>query len=182
MKKWLGFTLFIVIYLLAAAFNLWSMEYQHTLKAKDMVFSWAIDNDQIHVELSAKTTGWVGIGFNPEKSMLDANIIIGAVKKGRVKIEDHFGNRKKGHTSDTKKGGTNHVKNPAGTEADGITTISFTFPLNSGEKQFDASIKADGTDLIMLAYGAGRDSFNSRHPFKAVYRINLKTGENKKVK
>ena len=170
-----------MIYLLVSALSLWAMDYQHSLKAEDITFSWTIEGDLIHVELSAKTTGWVGIGFNPESAMLGANIIIGAVKKGKVNIQDHFGSRKRGHTEDTKQGGTDHVKNAAGTEKDGITTISFTIPLNTDEK-FDTPIKADGTDIIMLAYGAGRDSLKGHHPFRTVYKVNLETGENEKVK
>lgn len=85
--------------------SLSAMEYQHTLEVKNMQFSWTIEGDQIHVRLSAKTTGWVAIGFDPEKAMQGANIIIGAVKKGKVKIEDHYADRKRGHSSDEKLGG-----------------------------------------------------------------------------
>jgi hypothetical protein len=181
MKKYFVSTLFIVACILVSATGLWAMDYQHNLKAKDMTFSWSIEGDMIHVELSAKTTGWVGIGFNPDKAMQNANIIIGAVKNGKVKIQDHFGNRKRGHIADSEQGGIDHVKNAAGSEKNGITTISFTIPLNTDEK-FDTPIKADGTDIIMLAHGAGRDSLRSRHPFRTVYKVNLGTGENKKVK
>ena len=181
MKKYLISTLFIMTCLLASSFSLWAMDYKHNLKADAMTFSWTIEGGLIHVELSAKTTGWVGIGFNPDSAMQNANIIIGAVKNGKVKIQDHFGNRKRGHIADTVQKGKDHVQNAVGTEKDGITTISFTIPLNTDEK-FDTPIKADGTDIIMLAHGAGRDSLKSRHPFRTVYKVNLKTGENKKVK
>ena len=61
-------------------------EYPHKLEAKNMTVFWRIDKEQIHVKLTAKTTGWVAIGFDPEKAMQGADIIIGAVKKGKVKI------------------------------------------------------------------------------------------------
>ncbi len=181
MKKGLLLTLAIIMFFLVSTLSLWAMDYQHNLKAKDMAFSWTVEGDQIHVKLSAKTTGWVGIGFNPESAMSNANIIIGAVKKGKVKIQDHFANKKRGHSSDKKQGGKDHVQKAAGSEENGITTISFSIPLNSGEK-FDTPIKADGTDLVMLAYGGGRDNFSGRHPFKSVYKVDLKTGDYKKVK
>jgi DOMON domain len=181
MKKNIVFILFAIISILVLAPGIGAMEYKHSLEAKDMNFRWTVDETEIHIEISAKTTGWVGIGFNPEKAMQGANIIIGAVKKGKVKIQDHYGNRQRGHIADTKEGGTDHVKNAMGNEKDGITTLSFTIPLNAGDK-FDTEIKADGTDIIMLAYGGGRDNFTGRHPFRAVYSVNLKTGENKKVK
>ena len=158
-----------------------AMEYQHKLEVKNMQFSWTIEGDKIHVMLSAKTTGWVSIGFDPEKAMSGANIIIGAVKKGKFKIEDHYGDRKRGHKSDKKLGGTDDVLNPSGTEADGVTTITFSFPLNSADK-WDKPINPDGTSKVMLAYGAGKDSFKTRHPYRTIYEINYSTGENKKIK
>lgn len=173
--------MFVVAWVLLIVSNVWTMEYQHTLESDNMNFSWSLDEDRIHIEISAKTTGWVGIGFNPEKAMKGSNIIIGAVKKGKAKIEDHFGNKTRGHIPDSKEGGQNHVENASGNEVDGFTTLSFTIPLDTGEK-FDTPIKADGTDIVMLAYGGGRDNFKGRHPFRAVYKVNLKTGENKRMK
>ena len=161
--------------------SLSAMEYQHKLEVKDMQFSWTIEGDQIHVRLSAKTTGWVGIGFDPEKAMLGANIIIGAVKKGRFKIEDHYADRKRGHSNDEKLGGTNNILNPSGTEQDGVTTISFSLLLNTGGK-YDKPINPKGTTRIMLAYGSGKDSFKNHHPYRTIYEINLSSGENKKIK
>lgn len=158
-----------------------AMDYQYKLEAKDIIFSWTLEGDLIHVQLSAKTEGWVGIGFDPEDAMAGANIIIGAVKDGQVKIEDHFGDRKRGHSSDEDLGGKNDVQNPAGTEEKGMTTISFTYPLNSEDK-YDKPVPADGTCKILLAYGAGKDSFKNRHAYHVQYEVNLKTGESKKIK
>lgn len=181
MKKNIMTTAILSLFFLMLPLTLPAMEYQHKLQAGDMIFSWTIQGDEIHVQLSAKTEGWVAVGFDPIDAMEGANIIIGAVKDGQVKIEDHFGDRKRGHTSDEELGGKNDVKNPAGTEEKGITTISFTYPLNPGDK-YDKSIPADGKGKVMLAYGAGKDSFKNRHPFNVVFEIDFKTGENKKVK
>lgn len=181
MKK-IYFIIAIIAFLtLTLTLPLSAMEYQHTLKVKNMQFSWTIEGDLIHVLLSAKTTGWVGIGFDPENAMQGANIIIGAVKDGRFKIEDQYGDRKRGHSNDEELGGKNDVINPSGTEKDGITTITFTLPLNTGDK-YDKIINPEGTSLVILAYGAGKDSFKNRHPFRTVLEINYSTGENKKIK
>jgi len=113
--------------------------------------------------------------------MQGANIIIGAVKKGKFKVEDHYGDRKRGHSSDEKLGGKNDVLNPSGSEADGVTTISFSFPLDTGDK-YDKPINPEAISRVMLAYGAGKDSFKTRHPYRTVYEINYSTGEHKKIK
>ncbi len=156
-------------------------EYDHKLQVKNMDVHWSIDGDKIHVKLSAKTKGWVAIGFDPEKAMQGANIIIGAVKNGKVKIEDHYGDRKRGHSKDEKLGGENHVLDPKGSEEDGITTITFTLPLDSGDK-WDKPIDPSKLSRIMIAYGSGRDSFKAGHSYRGVYDINYTTGETKKIK
>jgi DOMON domain len=179
MKKNIMTTVFMVFLFFPLILS--AAEYQHKLEEKDITFSWTIQGDEILAQLSAKTEGWVAVGFDPVDAMEGANIIIGAVKDGKVKIEDHFGDRKRGHSSDEELGGKNDVKNPVGTEEKGVTTISFSYPLNSADK-YDKPIPADGKGKIMLAYGAGADSFKNRHPFHAVYEVNFKTGESKKVK
>lgn len=158
-----------------------ALEYDHKLDEEKMGVFWKIDGDKIHVKLSAKTTGWVGIGFDPEKAMQGANIIIGAVKKGKVRIEDHYGNRKRAHKSDGKLGGKTHVLDPWGMEENGVTTISFTLPLDSGGK-WDKPIDPKKLSRIMIAYGSGRDSFKAGHAWRGVYEINYITGQSKKVK
>ncbi|MCG8567908.1 MAG: DOMON domain-containing protein [Desulfobacterales bacterium] len=156
-------------------------KYAHTLKMKNMDVFWTLKEDKIHFKLSAKTTGWVAIGIDPETVMQGGHIIIGAVKKGKVKIQDHYANKKRGHKKDEKLGGKSHVKNPKGSEKNGTTVIRFTLPLDSGEK-WDKPIKVNAPTRVMFAYGTGRDSFSTGHKFRAVYDVNFTTGEAKKIK
>lgn len=156
-------------------------DYAHKLEAEDMTVSWSLDGDNIKFELSAKTTGWVAIGIDPEKAMLGADIIIGAVKKGKFKIQDHYADKKRAHKTDKKLGGTDNVQDKGGSETDGVTTISFSRPLAAAE-EYDKPIKADGITRIMIAYGTGRDSFKTGHKYRAVYDVNFATGEAEKVK
>lgn len=170
-----------MIWALLVSGGIAASEYDHKLDTDKMDVFWTIEGDKIHVKLSAKTTGWVAIGFDPEKAMQGANIVIGAVKKGKVRIEDHYGDRKRGHKSDKKMGSTNHILDPEGMEKDGVTTISFTLPLDSGDK-WDKSIDPGKVSRVMIAYGSGRDSFTAGHAWRGVYEINYTTGESKKLK
>jgi hypothetical protein len=181
MKKKFALVTILTLIMVSLPLAAFAAEYQHKLEVKNMTFSWTLDADKLKVELTAKTTGWVGIGFDPEKAMQGANIIIGAVKKGKFKVEDHYGDRKRGHSNDKKLGGTNDILESAGSETDGVTTISFALPLTSDDK-WDKPIVTDAPMKIMLAYGSGKDSFKTRHPYRTVYEINLSTGENKKIK
>ena len=182
MKKKIVALVSMIFLMFIVPFTVSAMEYQHELKTKKMVFAWTIEGEQIHVKVSAGTTGWVGIGFGPEKAMQGANIIIGyfSEKKG-AKVEDHYGDRKTGHKSDVKMGGTNDIVNPSAVEKDGVTTITFSFPLKSADK-WDKPISTAGMTRIMLAHGKGKDSLKTRHPYRTVWDVDLSSGESKKIK
>ncbi|WP_136806127.1 DOMON domain-containing protein [Desulfosediminicola flagellatus] len=151
-------------------------DYDHTVEAKKMTFSWKIDGENLAGKLTAETDGWVGVGFNPSEKMKDANYVIGYVKKGVVTIVDEFGTTSTGHKNDTKLGGTEDVKVVGGSEEGGITTIEFSIPLKSEDKN-DGNIDVTADTTVLLAYGAGRDSLKSKHKFRTTMTINLGTGE-----
>lgn len=182
MKKFsFGWVLFLAIIFLTAASHAGPDGYDHRIDVDDMQFNWRIAGETINIKLSADTTGWVGIGFNPSEEMKDANFIIGYVKKGKVKITDHFGTSKRQHEKDTKIGGNRDLTNISGQEADGVTEIAFTIPLNSQDSK-DKALSIDRDTKVLLAYGTGRDSFRSKHKFKTALLVNLGTGQYKTTK
>lgn len=125
---------FLFLMLLGAPFTAGAEEYTHSLTAEKMTVQWRVDETMIYFKLTAPTEGWVGIGFDPEDAMQGSDIIMGAVKKGRVKIVDHYGDKKRGHTEDEKLGGKEDVVDPQGSEVDGMTSIWFSRPLAGNEK------------------------------------------------
>ncbi len=151
-------------------------DYAHTVEAKDMKFSWTVDGETLAAKVSAETDGWVGVGFNPSKKMKDANYVIGYVKDGEVKIVDEFGTTSTGHKDDEKLGGTTDVTVVGGTEEGGVTTIEFTMPISSGDTN-DGTLDVNADTVVLLAYGAGRDSLKSKHKYRTSLTINLSTGE-----
>lgn len=153
-------------------------EYDHNVEAKKMTFSWKIDGDNLAVKVSAKTDGWVGVGFNPKKKMKDANYVLGYVKDGQTKLTDEFGTGSTTHKSDDSLGTTSDVTLVGGSEEGGVTTLEFVLPLNSGDKH-DVAIDVNGDTVVLLAYGAGRDSFKSKHKFRTAVTVNLSTGASK---
>lgn len=158
-----------------------AQDYKYSFDAEDMKVFWTVDGENIHVKLSAPTEGWVAIGFDPEDAMKGGDIAIGAVKGGKVRIEDHYGDRKRSHSPDDKLGGKNNIMEPQGMEENGVTTISFTRALAADEKT-DKTIETGKLYRIMVAYGSGRDSFRAGHKYRGVYDVNFSTGDVKKVK
>ncbi len=169
----------IALILCTGIVNVQAAEYAHEVKDKNISFAWKVEGETLAVKLTAKTTGWVAVGFNPTESMKNANIILGYVKKGKVKIVDDYGNNKNSHIDDTKLGGTTDVNVVGGSETDGVTTIEFTMPLASGDNN-DSKIDVNGDTKVLLAYGAGRDSFLAKHKYRTALKVNLSTGVSEK--
>lgn len=165
----------LLLMTLSATDPLRAAEYNHELTVKKMTFAWSLNGENIDIKISAKTTGWVAVGFNPSDKMKDANIIIGYVKKGKVVIIDDFGTKKYAHKRDKKLGGQDNILQRSGSESGGITTLEFSIPLNSEDSK-DRVIIPDGDTTVLLAYGAGRDSFRAKHKFRAVRTVNLTSG------
>lgn len=157
------------------------MTYPHKITVDKINFQWSLDADAIHIKLSAETTGWVGIGFNPTDKMKDANFVIGYVKNGKVNVKDQFGSGITKHDEDVKSGGKDNLTNVSGKESGGMTEIAFTLPLNSGDKH-DQVINPDGDTTVLLAYASGMDSFFIKHKFRTRLSVNLSTGSFKQLK
>ncbi|MDJ0623997.1 MAG: DOMON domain-containing protein [Desulfocapsaceae bacterium] len=165
-----------LIFLVGLTGNAIAVEYDHETEVRGMTFSWKVADGNLHVKLMGKTTGWVGIGFNPTEGMKDANYVLGYVKKGKVEITDDFGNSAINHKSDEELGGTNDVTVVGGEEKGRATTLEFSIPLDSGDK-YDSVLDPEGTTVVLLAFGGNRDSFRSKHRANAIINVNLSTGE-----
>ena len=154
----------------------------HGVAAKEMRFLWTLREASLDVKLSAPTTGWVGIGFNPDEpeNMKGASFIIGYVKNGQAQVFDHYGIEAEKHKDDGDIGGTVDVSNVSGSEGNRLTELSFTVPLNSGDDK-DRPLAADTDNIVLLAYGKS-DSFVLKHRFRAVLKVNLSTGDHTIIK
>ncbi len=172
----IGFS--VLFLLLSLSVTGFASDYQHSLDIEKMNFSWSVNGDQLAVKISAPTTGWVAVGFNPTDKMKDADIVIGYVKKGKVTIEDDFGMGATLHKSDNKIGGKENVTVVGGSEENGTTTLEFTMPLNSGDDK-DTVIDPAADTVVIVAYGGERDSFRMKHEFRDTLTVNLGSGQKK---
>ncbi len=142
-----------------------------TVDSGDFHLEWMVDGDNLNVKVSTETEGWVAVGFNPSKKMKDANIIIGFVENGTVTIEDHFGNGQISHRSDIALGGSDDVSNKAGTEVNGVTELSFTIPMDSGE-QDDRALMEGETYKVIFASNR-KDKITAKHNRRSSAMITL---------
>ena len=126
-------------------------------------FSWRFIEDSIEFTVSAPTTGWIGIGFDPSRMMKDADYILAYVDNGTVYARDDWGTGNTSHGPDTGQGGTDNVTAISGAESDGVTTVTFSVPLDSGDR-YDKTFAPGKSHTVLLAYGAeGADNFTGMH-------------------
>ncbi len=136
---------------------------------------WMVDStDMFHIAISAPTTGWVAVGFNPSTMKKDADLIIGYVKGDSVFIQDNFGVSAVLHEPDTSLGGTDDVHAASGSEEDGVTRIAFSIPLDSGDKYDQKLARGESVKVILACAPNGADDFISIHRSVASVTVEIK--------
>jgi hypothetical protein len=172
----------VVIILLALITQSFGQDptYQHKIDLRKMTFEWSLEPNLIHVKISANTSGWVGIGFNPVHAMKGANFILGYVQDGKAQLKNQFGDSNFHHDNYEKPGGESEITNISGKESNGITEIAFTLPLKS-EVNPGNVIKTDQDIMILLAHGPAMKSFTIKHTYKSEIKVNLSTGTYREI-
>ena len=123
--------------------------------------------------MTAPTTGWLAVGFNPSRMMKDASFVLAYVNKGMVFIREDFGTGNTSHRSDLSLGGTEMVKALSFVEEPNKTTIIFSLPLNSNDS-YDTVFEQGKTYKMLVAYGKNNaKNFTSVHRKRASRRVVL---------
>jgi len=126
------------------------------VKQQGYTLDWKIHDNVIDVKLGFETNGWVGFGIGKTGMMEGSHIILGFVLDGKATVVDHFGYAKDKHGPQDKVGGKDTLTARDATFAGGITTISFTMPLSTGNPK-DPVLMAGEAYKIILANG-GQDA------------------------
>ncbi len=141
--------------------------------AENWEVSWKFVDDEVEFTMSAPTTGWVSIGFNPSRAMRDASYVIGYVSDGEVFIREDYGTGNTSHQPDDAVGGEQNARAISGTIENGITTIVFAVPRDSGD-EFDTVLNPGETYTMLAAYGPdGANNFTARHPSRTSLEVTL---------
>lgn len=131
----------------------------------DFLFEWQFEDSPaaLRLRLTAPTTGWVSVGFDPTSMMEEANLLVGYVEGGTAYIRDDYGTGQFSHASDVSLGGTDDAEIISGSESSGETSLEFRIPLDSGD-QYDKVLTQGTAYTLIFAYGEdGADDFASYH-------------------
>lgn len=145
-------------------------EYRHVLLEPQtgIEIHWQNDAALLHLGLISPGTGWVAIGFDPDRRMQGADIIIGAVSDGVLTIEDHYGTGQIAHREDS----SSRIIQSAGSEANGKTIIEFVVSLAAMDEE-DKPLESASEITIILAYHTTSDRLSSRHSERSTTSIAL---------
>lgn len=107
--------------------------------------------DDLVMELQAPTTGWVGVGFNQENSILQSDLLLFNIVDGQATGTDlyvkGFGNPQ----ADKALGGDRNVEILSFREEDNHTYIQFRRPLKAADA-YDFQLQAGEAFWLILAY------------------------------
>jgi hypothetical protein len=136
----------------------------------DMQLDWKVNGANAEFRISAPTTGWVAVGFDPSSRMKDANLIIGYVGADGPVARDDFGVAATSHAPDEGySGSADHITALEGSEQDGRTELRFTLPLDSGDPR-DTVLVPGGEHTVILAYGT-EDELSAYHAKRTTMKI-----------
>jgi len=136
-----------------------------TYELEGYTLEWLVEDStgSLRVRMTAPTTGWVAVGFDPTTMMMESNLIIGYVSDGEPQLRDDWGDGPTSHASDIDLGGSDDAELLDGSEASGETMLEFRIPLDSGDA-YDKVLEEGSTTTILLAHGGdGADDFTSQH-------------------
>ncbi len=120
-----------------------------------------IENEELECLLEAVSSGWIAVGFNPSNQMKDANIIIGYVEDSIGYIRDDYGTGNTSHASDLNLGGSSDVILLSASQEEGITSLKFRIPLDSGDP-YDTVLNIGSIYPVIFARGNQND-FETHH-------------------
>lgn len=137
------------------------------------VVGYKVVETDLEVYMSAPTTGWLAVGFNPSRQMKDANIIIAYVRNAEPTIRDDFGTSLTAHSSDLSQGGVDNVTLLDYAEEEGRTSFHFRIPLDSGTPG-DRPLVLGNTYPAIWAFGPNnRDDFLTPHIRRGGFQLKL---------
>ena len=142
-----------------------------SVETNGFTYRWRIVDEWLESELSYPTTGWIAVGYNPQRIMKGADIIIGAVQRNQVVIEDHFGTSLTAHKNDELLNGRNDLAAISGEEQNNTTTLRFKKPLNSQEST-DNPLE-EGAQVVLIFASSSRDQLTRMHNKRAKVIITL---------
>ena len=139
-----------------------SGEYAHEMTIAGVDVYWTNDAYRLRMGLVSPGTGYVAIGFDPDRQMEGANFIIGAMHEGVLTIRDDYGHELLAHMEDTARGGEDNIIAADGNQWPDQTVIEFIIPLDSGDPM-DKPLLPGHQYTVLVSYHSMFDNLSGQH-------------------
>jgi hypothetical protein len=148
-------------------------EYAHQTAIGQVTIYWSNDDQYLYLAAESQTSGWLGIGLDPEERMKGADFVIAAQRDGVLSIYDAFGQGLTGptHPEDVTIGGTTDLVASAAFQQDGWVRLEVQKPLDSGDAA-DRVLQPGASYSVIVATGTDMQ-FTSPHSFRGLGQITL---------
>ncbi len=144
---------------------------QGSISTSGISFSYHIDEDKLVCRLAAKTTGWVGVGFNSQNSIVSSDLLLFNIIDGNVSSRDLYVKGFGDPREDIALGGSSTVKILSSEEAGNTTTVQFSIPLDSKDP-YDFVHRKNEEFWLILAYSIA-DEFEHHSRVRKHIRMQL---------
>lgn len=144
---------------------------QTIIELGGMTFAYELEDDLIHIELTAPTQGWVGVGFNHENSIVGSDLLLFRVKNGKSEGLDMKVKGIGDPVEDKNLGDQVSFLDLAGAETNSKTTVRFSRSLVTGERS-DFALQEGASFWLILAYSM-HDDFGHHSRMRRHVRIKL---------
>jgi hypothetical protein len=136
-----------------------------TITVDKFIFSYKIEGADIKATVSYPIAGWVAVGFNPKMVMKNAHFIMGAVINGKQVVSEEFGTGMFSHQPVASVFGKTELISSDCSIENGVTTLSFSIPLESANGKISKIAVGKETKVIFAA-GAS-DDIQKKHKYTA---------------
>ena len=140
------------------------------------VLHWEVDGDRVRFGIVAETEGWVALGIEPSRRMLDADMWFGwyAEATGAGALATYSVGDLGPHPPDVTLGGTSSVLEYNAGEEGGTTTFEFSRLLDTGDDR-DKVLPTEGAVTILWATSTS-DVYSFKHDVKGTGSILMEGG------
>lgn len=136
-----------------------------------MQVKWHFTKTDVVIEIHSPEKGWIALGFNPKNDIVGSNLIMAAVRKGALQIEDQYVSAFAKHEAVEKLGGKSTISSFNGFEDEKGTHVSFRIEGNRSDEQHYRLEKGKEIYLI-LAYSL-EDDFEHHSIMRKHLRVKL---------
>ncbi|MEM6807432.1 MAG: DOMON domain-containing protein [Bacteroidota bacterium] len=141
------------------------------LEKNGMLVSWEQKGSYWEFEMSSPSQGWMAIGFNEKEGLAGTNLIMGAIKEGKVELSDRYIIRTGFHVALTDLSVVEKLELIGGEEDKNGSRISFRIPMKS-QDYYHKNLHPASSFYLLLAYSQ-EDDFKHHSMMRTSVKITL---------